>query len=254
MISTTNLHDLRNGELIAFLANLFGILDKTDQESSGLKGVVDKLRSLFNTLKELYKLERGSRITRSLIELDQLRDALFVALRMILGQHAKVHPDENLRPAAKALLEELEKYGPDLYRKSYQEQTTDMRSICETIDSKQNLLDGFAALSLDMYYTGMKTANEDFDQAYLERNGEYAQIPKEKMTELRTETEAVFANLAKRINAHMVLADDPAVYEAMAKEIDMLVTTYQDAAARRRTEEKPNEELDEDYNETGETE
>ena len=154
-----------------------------------------------------------------------------------------------MQAKAKEVLDVIEQHGTDLHRKSYQEQTAGLNSIRSTIDQNPELAETLIALNLMVYYDAMNEMNRAFDEAYLERNTEYAKLPKEKIFELRGQIEEHFTDLAQRINAHIILEEDPTDYKAMADELNTLVNSYQDLSDRRSSkgnEEEPDTGLDAD--------
>lgn len=249
MINSSNISKLRTGEAVSFFDNLKSILAKSDLDQLQLSAIVQQLLSHVNALTPLYKSERGNKITRSLAVLDLQRDNLFMAIRSLLDIHMRVHPQESLRPKATDLLEIFNKYGADLYKKSYQEETAGLKAIIETIDAQAGLLEGIRQLALTDYYEALKQTNLEFDKTYLERNSAYAVIPKEKMQEERYKAEQLFNSLTQKINAYLVLSENPTAYQALAGEINALVGTYQDSANRRASKSSPSEELDADFSE-----
>ncbi|MDX2304840.1 MAG: DUF6261 family protein [Microscillaceae bacterium] len=249
MIESSNISKLRSGEAVSFFDNLKSILAKADLNQLQLSTIVRELLSHVNALTPLYKSERGNKITRSLAVLDQQRDNLFMAIRSLLDVHMRAHPQESLRPRAEELLENFSRYGVDLYRKSYQEETAGLKAIMETIDAQAELLEGIRQLALTDYYEALKQTNLEFDKTYLERNSAYAVIPKEKMQEERYKAEQLLNSLTQKINAYLVLSENPAPYQSLAGEINALVSTYQDSANRRASKSSPSEELNADFSE-----
>ena len=249
MIKSTNVSKLRNGEFVAFISNVITIIQKYIGTTIGIAELFRILSELFEPMRGSYKMERGSKITSDLVEKDQKRDTWFQGIRLILIQFATTHPNENMQAKAKDVLDVIEQHGADLHRKSYQEQTAGLNSIQSTIDQSPELLDTLKRLNLMVYYDAMNEMNRAFDQAYLERNTEYAKLPKDKIFELRGEIEDHFTELGQRINAHIILEEDPTAYKAMADELNALVNSYQDLSDRRSSkgnEEEPDSGLDAD--------
>lgn len=249
MIKSSNLIQLRNGEVMNFFSNALTVLNEADLETTGLKDEVTLLSAVYDTLRMHYKLERGSRITRSLVELDGARDTFFISLKGLLTFHAQGHPDPAKQAQAELLLKTLESHGTNLHRKNYQEETAGLLSIINTISQNTELTAAVAALNLEGYIEALKTTNTEFDEAYLERNSEYASIPKEKLAELREQAEDSFEKIVLRINANLLLADDPAPFESLASQLDTLVQNYQDVVTRRRQGGGSAEELNDDFGE-----
>lgn len=233
MISKTDLQDLRNGEAIKFFSNLNAIL--VGYALTQLSTLQAQLKAAYDQLIIAYKLERGSKVTTSLITLDKLRDTYFIALRIILGQHASSHPQEDMRPKAAKLLEVVTRHGITLHRKNYQEQTAGMDDICRIIDEDSELVTIIDELHLTDYYVAMKTTNQEFDAKYLERNSEYASMPDESLTSLRDQAEESFRELVKHLNAHLVLAEDPAPFQELAAELNTLLESYYEVVERRKS-------------------
>lgn len=233
MVTSSNINKLRNGEIVAFFDNLESILAEADLETLKLASFTVPVSAGYAEIKKLYKEERGSKITRELIEWDQKRDQYFVALRNILYQHMQDHPVAEKRKKAGLVHDILTKFGQELHSKSYQEQTAGLGSIIETVDADTEATEALASLYLTVYYEAVKEANSHFDEAYLSRNKEYAESPKEKFKEVRDRTEKAFHRLATKINAFVELAEDPAPYVQLGDKVSSLVETYQQTVERR---------------------
>ncbi len=254
MINKTDLKPFRNGEIIKFLSNVLSILSENGVAS--LAGLQADVQQAYEDLMKAYKMERGSKITTSLVNLDKARDGYFVALRVILEQHATYHPEDKSRDKAARLLEIVTRHGIDLHRRSYQEQTAGMDDICELMDTSEDNRADLTLLGVEVYYTAMKTTNEEFDAKYLDRNSEYAAMPAESLADLRVKAEEMFKKLATHLNAHLILAEDPAPFELLSAEIGTLLQSYYDVIDRRTATDMPDdvttdtaEELDADYEE-----
>jgi len=248
MITSSNLTNLRNGEVMNFFSNVLTVLNETDLEKTGLLVEVTELSVVYDTLRMHYKMERGSRITRSLVELDGARDQYFISLRGLLTHHAQGHPDPTKRAQAELLLKTVESYGTTLHRKNYQEETAGIHSIINTINQGILLTAAVKALHLEAYIEALQTANTEFDEAYLKRNSEYASIPKGKLADLRDRAEEWFEKIVLRINANLLLAKDKTPFEALTSQIDTLVQNYQDVVTRRRQGRSNTEEdLNDDF-------
>lgn len=250
MIKSSNLNKLRNGEIMNFFSNALTVLNETDLEATGLQDEVTELSSVYDTLSKHYKMERGSRITRSLVDLDGARDQYFISLKGLLIHHAQGHPDPAKRAQAALLLKTVESHGANLHRKNYQEETAGIHSIINTVNQDAALTAAVQALHLDAYTEALQATNTEFDQAYLARNNEYASIPKEKLAELWDQGEEWFEKIVMRINASLLLAEETAPFEALASQIDTLVQNYQDVVTRRRQgNSSAEEDLNEDFRE-----
>ena len=64
MITSSNLNNLRNGEVINFFSNALTVLNEADLERTGLLVEVTELPVVYDTPRMHYKMERGLRPAR----------------------------------------------------------------------------------------------------------------------------------------------------------------------------------------------
>ncbi len=241
----------RNGEFVKFNDMTVSVLNNHDLGALRISEIIKEVITAYEDMKAVYKVDRGSSLTKAIVHEDIRRDSLFSGIILILRAHAKHHPDETMKKKAKALLEVFEKHGNDLNRQSYHQQTANLEDIFEDLDRK-GIRSEIDSLHLDPYYKDLVASNREFDRLYLERNKEYAQTPEESMSELREKAESALKKLFDRVNAFITI-DGYEKYQPLVKEINALVDNYETSIERRLSmgEEDQDEEneLDQDFEE-----
>lgn len=248
MIKIPDFSLFRNGEFVKFGDLSISILNKHTFDEPKLQEQIAAVKTAHESIKSVYKVDRGSLLTKAIVQEDLLRDNMNSAIKLILQAHASYHPEENTRKKAQGLLAVFEKHGTDLNRQSYHQQTANLDDIFTDINSK-NLLGDINELGTGIYYNTLVESNQRFDTLYLERNEEYAQAPKEKMTELRSTSEDAIRKLFNIVNAAVVFYG-PEQYQPLMDELNSLIENYQTAIGRRyATQQEPDEELNQDFDE-----
>ena len=241
----------RNGEFVKFNDMTVSVLNNHDLEALQISEIAKEIITAYEDMKAVYKVDRGSSLTKAIVHEDIRRDSLFSGIILILRAHVKHHPDERMKKKANTLLSVFEKHGNDLNRQSYHQQTANLEDIFEDLDRK-GIRDDIDMLHLDPYYKALVSSNRGFDRLYLERNKEYAQTPEESMPELREKAESALRNLFDRVNAFITI-DGTEKYQPLVKELNALVDNYETSIERRLSagEEDQGEEneLDQDFEE-----
>jgi hypothetical protein len=140
------------------------------------------------------------------------------------------------------LLKIFEKHGTGLGRQSYHQQTANLEDIFS--DIRQKGLEGdITAWHVNVYYNTLLQSNKKFDELFLERNKEYAQLPKEKMADLREQAESALINLFEHINA-LITINGTAEYQPLTDELNALINSYETNIERRhRSGNEPDDEV-----------
>ncbi len=249
MLIAPSLQNYRNGEFVKFIANSLTICSKYDLATLNLAEKHTALEQAHQSLKALFKVDRGSDLTKEIIRLDKERDSDFTGIIGIVELYANNHYDETMVNAATSLLKVLESHGRSLVRLSYQQQTAAMEDIITRIEAGH--VAELTTLNLADWFAHMKNANDQFNVKFLERNQEYAQAPKEKLTAVREQTTNAYQELAKFINAYAVIGTT-ADYEPLINELNALINNYNAVVNRRKagsSAEAEAENLDADFDE-----
>jgi hypothetical protein len=254
MIKVPDFSRFRNGEFVKFNDLAVSVLNNHDLNTLQLSDIAKEITSANEDMKGIYKADRGSSLTKAIMQTDKLRDDMYSAIIQILRAHTKYHLDETISRKAETLWNIFEKHGSNLYKQSYHQQSANLEDIFEDIERK-GLRDDIKVLNIDFYYKQLMAFNKEFDRVYLERNKEYAQAPEKSMPELREKAESALKNLFNRVNAYITI-DGYEKYKPLVKELNALIESYETSIERRLTlgEEDQDEEneLDQDFEEAAE--
>ena len=251
MIIIPDFTHFRNGEFVKFGDLSISILNNYTFEKPKIQEQIQAVTTAHESAKSIYKIDRGSQLTKEIVNEDMLRDNMNSAIRLILQAHANYHPDEETRKKAENLLAVFEKHGTELNKQGYHLQTANLDDIFSDIINK-SLQGDITDLGCGLYYSTLTASNQRFDALYLERNKEYAEAPKEKMADLRQTSEDAIKKLFNMINAAVVF-DDPAVYQPVIDELNSLIESYVTAINRRQSaQQEGDERLNQDFDEVKE--
>lgn len=245
MISNPNFSRYRNGEFVSFIDNILELSQAFDLDALGLRGRWDTLNKIYQELLTVYKVSRGQSLTKQLVILDQKRDQLFLGFYDITNEHARFHPDNNVKTLTQNLLDVLLIHGRDIHKKSYQEESAALEDLIEKITAG-NFTTLMDRLDLTVYFEGLIKANNEFNELYLKRNTKYAEIKKGEMERLRKETEEAYDSFVRII---MALAEINGMtdYETLIDQINSLIGKYITEINRRLSQpEETNPETDSD--------
>ena len=118
MIKISDFSRFRNGEFVKFNDLIVSVLNNHDLTGLQVSEIVKEVTTASEDMKGVYKIDRGSSVTKAIVHADAVRYKMFSAIILILRAHAKYHPDEKIKKKAKALLDVFEKHGSDLNRQS----------------------------------------------------------------------------------------------------------------------------------------
>lgn len=231
MIQVPQFSYFRNAEIVQFIDNTISIVTTNDPTALNVLPQAELLSERFIVLERLFILDQGNEITKEIQALDGRRDNAQIGINANVDSFQK-HFEEEKRQAAELLGKLLNKYGRDLHRRSYPEQTAGTRSMVNELQNTPALAAAAATLHLTEWFAELATANDLFDKKYLDRNEAYADAPKEKFADVRKETEAAYMELVKHLSAHAVITPGEA-YDRVTGQLDQLVAAYNQTVKSR---------------------
>ncbi len=152
---------------------------------------------------------------KEVADADNLRDETFAGLKFILIGYAKIsmHPRCN---DARELNGIIEKYGIDLDRYTYAEESAAMKKLLEDFEKPENAAK-FNLLSLTEVLTLLKTQHARFEELFSEQVQANAGLRQmESASSLRSSLESALRNYLGMVKAMKVLDD----WKALSAEVD----------------------------------
>jgi len=223
-MNTPLISNYRNSELLQFMSDVITICDSYQPGQLFLQNQADDLKEKTHALDLTYKQDKGSEITKELVNFDKRRDNGFVGFKTVM-EGLSFHYDENIRNAALMVTRTIAKYGTDIHRMNYQAETLNLDNLISEWESDEKLNAAIASLGYTAWVNEIKEANKLFNVRYLARVNEEASSPEVKIPLLRQEAIDSYRNLMKNIDARDTISEDGA-YKGLIKELDVLVEKY----------------------------
>lgn len=224
MIDSIDLRGLRNSEYLQYMEDFTSLVDVNDPVVLNVAPQNTALKAKETELEELFKLSQKNEITEELVKIDQERDNAITGISFVVTGFM-YSSDPILKKAANYLNENLKVYGSGIARLNFQSETATITSIIGDWESKPNLIQSLTDLNLNHWKDELKASNLLFDQRYLARTQEYGAANPETLKLKREETNLVYYELRKFLDAHFVIQNS-AVYIKTINELNALIKQY----------------------------
>lgn len=222
MISTSNLRRYRNSEFVAFMNDVIQLVDTAN--IAALANPLSVLQTAYDELETSFKVSQGSTITASVQELDARRDAAIKGVRAVAKAYTN-HFDTATQSAGALILQTIDKYGRQISELNYQAQTASLKSLIKDMENDVDLTAALSSLNLTTWFAEMKTANEAFEQKYLERVTDSAAKKVVAVSEQRPPATEAYQTVIKHIEANTVLNASPEL-SALTGALNELIMKY----------------------------
>jgi hypothetical protein len=233
---------LRVNEFIQFLKDVISICKNNDAAKLKIDTRLMPLEENVNSLEGIFKKERGSDLTKEITELDERRDQAFVSFTQFIEAYMN-HFDSTKFEAAEKINRVIEKYGYSIARLNYQAETTTLTNLVNDLESEPDLAVAVNTLDLQPLIDEIKTANTLFNEKYLERIREKAQVAEGNTIELRKESEIAFRKLIDLIEAWIEVSGADS-YQNLVNQLNELIEKYNQTLSLRSGDEETESEED----------
>ena len=227
---------LQNAEHFKFIDGVIGIIT-TFVEGNPLGLLTRDIVMLFNALKAsfviedtAYKLILKSAITRTLSQLDGVRDSDWSNLTGNVNLLLK-HFNKAIADAAYRVKIELDGFGK-VAQRSYNAESADIINVIQSLRGK--LAADITTLGLTEWVDRLDASNNAFMAAFEERGDE--KTDKNALGQMRTArltTDANYRAVVNRVNAGIEY-NGPQEYEAFVARLNTHIKYYNDAIAHRK--------------------
>lgn len=232
MINGIDLRMLRNSEFIQFISNFSALVDSNDPAVLGVVAQQAAFNVKIEEVNPFFGKRYGSELTPRLRLLDQRRSKAYKGITFTIKGYCHHFNAETVK-CAKRLTAHLKIFGKNVTRQNIPARSYTINAIVTDWETNPELTASLATLDLAAWVTELKTANQLYDQIYLERLEEYAAVSPETMKGKRAETVAAYYELRKFLDANEVLRHD-SVYEKTINELNALIELYNLLIANRR--------------------
>ena len=224
MINAIDLAKLRNGEFLQFGTNFSGLVEANNPKGLNVETQHSIFKIKIGEMGELFKIERASPITQELTLLDERRDRAINGISAIISGYC-LHYLAEKAVAANLLTNDLLLFGTGISRQNLPSETALINGIVKDWETKPELTAALASLSLTQWVEELKTANQLFDQKYIERTKEYGAANPETLKAKREEAMITYYELRKFLEAYATILNTPE-YIKIIHELNALIDQY----------------------------
>ncbi len=232
MIATIHYQKLWVSEFIQFLKNLTSICRNNHPAALSIDTALIPLEENINKLDALFKKEQGSHLTKEIVALDKRRDNAIKLLTLHAKGYSRYCFEEAKRQAAEKIYKAITKYGHSIYRLNYQAETSTLSILVNELLSDPGLARAVNTLDIQPVVNELKTANDFFNDMYLSRVINMADMAAESASAQRKTAMKHYRRLIKLIEALAVVSGQDR-YQSLINELNELIETYNEEADSR---------------------
>jgi hypothetical protein len=232
MIKRINIQRLRNAGFVQFFKHLISIAEKFDIQALQISEEFAKLKESFAELTEVFKLPLGSVITKEMREFDRQRDNLVTGIQSVI--RGLVHsPEAEISKQAAVLAAHLEVFGSRIQDEAYHDETAIINKIIADWKEQPELAAALTSLNLDSWKKALETANNNFEESYLNRSEENSTVSREKMAAKRLQATDAYYEFRDRLNAFHLITKGAPAYASVIEFINEVVDDANTALSKR---------------------
>ncbi|MBS3772166.1 MAG: hypothetical protein KGY69_18075 [Bacteroidales bacterium] len=232
MIANIHYQKLRIGEFIQFLDNSISICKNNDPVALEIDTTLNPLEESLGNIEAVFNKERGSKLTEDIIVLNKRRDNAIKLLTLHAKGYSRYCFEEAKRQAAEKIYKAITKYGHSIYRLNYQAETSTLSILVNELLSDPGLARAVNTLDLQPAVNELETANELFNDKYLSRVIDMADMAAESASAQRKTAMKHYRRLIKLIEALAVVSGQDR-YQSLINELNELIETYNEEADSR---------------------
>jgi hypothetical protein len=231
-IRTFYLPQLHNGEHVSFHSETIEHLKHTDPAILGISEQFETYSSALDRQNRIIDIFTASKLSPESAKLDLRRDRAYSALRAYLKVYAN-DTDSALSEAAERLLFVIRKSATDVGDPLHLGLAKETSAINSLLRNLESLNEDIGLIGAAGRLNELKTANRLFEKFQIERNVEKASKGLGNVKEARSETDAAYISVVKRINA-LALLHGNEMLESCIKEQNTVIEKYANTVARRK--------------------
>lgn len=228
-INSIRTSHLRNGEHYEFFTGFDKLVAKSGAIVLGIETLYHDFKPLLESEAEAFNIVKGSAVTDEITDSDAARDNTFRGL-INANKSNLTHFLPAVKKASQNLMPVFGLLG-NITKKPYDEETADIRDLCNKLLGSY-LPDTTAAGLLD-WVNRLKTDNESFEELKNKRFTEASAKTQKRMTEVRLQTDKVYQQIVKRINALIIINGD-ATYKEFVTELNNRIESSMLILAQRK--------------------
>ena len=230
MITSTNLSLLRNLEYFQVMSNVLAYLKAENLEELKLASLAASFELKMKAYDEVLVLERGNALSEKLIMADRGRDNALRALIGIVRIYISF-PDSEKADAASKLLHTIEKYGPEVDKMSYMQESGALTNMLEDLSLEESVA-AITLLHLEDWVGELRAKASEFNDLFMGRESDNSTKLSGLAKEARVAVQTEFDHLVTLVNAYELVYGAEA-YASLSAKVNEAVRYAQQQNARR---------------------
>jgi hypothetical protein len=212
---------LRNEAHYEFLWIFRHLVDEYQQVKTLLGGLFNAFLALLDTEKKLLDAARASALTKQIADADHRVDRAVSGIKATVNA-ARHALDPAVAEAARVLYVRLREFG-NIRGKAYEEESAAVQVLLNDLNS--TYAPQVALVNMQTWVAELMDAEAAFTQLYLQRGGEVASRPQERMTDIHRQIEASYHSMTTLIDASAIV-DASSVYDEFIAKLNAQVTYF----------------------------
>lgn len=231
---------LRNNEHFQFMTDVDHLITMSQPAELGIEQLYPTFKTTFTAEDAAMRAEFGSLKSKSIEELDNLRDQTWNAI-LLRVKAAQLSPFTNEVESAEVIMRIIDRYG-DIRAISYNEETTGITNLVTDLLLPANT-EHLNKVAIQRWVPELKSQNEQFQTVFNERNVELSGRVSGDVKAIRVQIDPIYEKLIERINATIVMeVAKPAAINFVSQlneKIKYYKTTLAARSGRTKAEVKP---------------
>jgi len=244
MIKKISFSKLTHNELLTLSSRIISAVEAVAAINTGvLATIMALLKAAYNKFLPLVNRSRKGAYKELLKEKDTNRDDAFRALRdVILGFSRRLN--DAYRKSARLLLEIFTRNGWTMYQDGYQEESAELTKLINELEGKE-AADAINSLQMMELFNELKTAQQDFEDAFQNKASDASREEYAAMSEIRLELIKNLSDLLDRIGSDAQYAPNASEYAALITTLNNIIAETATVLKARLTRSSNDDKLPE---------
>ncbi len=234
-IESIALTRLRNNEHFQFMTDVDLLITTSQPAELGIENQYPAFKTTFTAEDAAMRAEFGSLKSKSIGELDNLRDQTWQAI-LLRTKAAQLSPFANEVESAEVIMRIIDRYG-DVRAVSYNEETTGITNLVTDLLLPANA-EHLNKVAIQRWVPELKSQNEQFQTVFNERNTELSDRISGDVKAIRAQIDPIYEKLMERINATIVMEIAKPAAISFISQLNEKIKYYKTTLAARSSRTK----------------
>ena len=234
---------MRNNEHFQFMTDVDQLIITNQASELAIDSLYPAFKTALAAEDTAMRVELGSMKSKSIEELDKLRDKTWNAISLRV-KATLLSPLASEAESAEFVSRIIDLYG-DLRAKSYNEESAGLSNLVADLQLPANA-EQVNKVGIQRWVTELKNQNDQFQTVFNERNAELAGRESGDVRAVRLQIDPIYLQMAEIINATIVMGIAKPAAISFVGQLNEKIKYYKTTMASRNGKVKPEEPLKED--------